>query len=558
MPAAAARYTWAAVAALAAAGGAPCLGQDPAPDAGAATAAAAEPAPPAPPAPIPAAFDSPASTIETFLEAMDDPADEARAIECLSLDIEGADTARENALRLLGVLNRLAETRGWAHPTAEDLASGRTLSGLRGDEYVVFPRYPGQLRADTGDLSVALARQDDGTWRFSAETVRDIDELYDRVEHLPVLAGLADVRARSTSLWIQSLLPEVLVANEFIGLKYWQWAGLFAVILAGIVLDFALRIALSIVSRRAIARKGGEARPDTIRKTVRPFGLAAAALLWLWSIRLLGLPAEALKVLLPAVRLFAMLATVWAGFRVADLVTEVLISRAARTRTKFDDLLMPLIRKTVKVFIFAFGLIYIADSLNIDIAPLLAGLGIGGLGFAFAARDTIENFFGSVTIITDQPFQIGDVVEIGDVMGTVEDLGFRSTRIRTFYNSQVTIPNGNLVRAVVDNWGRRQYRRWNTKIGVTYDTPPDRIEAFCEGIRGLIHEHPRTRKDSFYVRLNDFGASSLDVILYVFFEVPDYAAELEARERLMLDIIRLAERIGVEFAFPTQTVHVKQ
>jgi MscS family membrane protein len=147
-------------------------------------------------------------------------------------------------------------------------------------------------------------------------------------------------------------------------------------------------------------------------------------------------------------------------------------------------------------------------------------------------------------------------VVIGDVEGTVEDIGFRSTRIRTFYNSLVTIPNGNLVRATVDNYGRRKYRRWKTHVAITYDTPPDRIEAFCEGIRELIRKHPYTRKDYYMVYFNQFAASSLNILLYAFHETPDWATELRERHRLFVDIVRLAKRLGVEFAFPTQTVHL--
>ena len=210
----------------------------------------------------------------------------------------------------------------------------------------------------------------------------------------------------------------------------------------------------------------------------------------------------------------------------------------------------------MKVFIFVFGMIYIADSLNIKVAPLLAGLGIGGIGFAFAARDTLENFFGSLTVVVDRPFQVGDWVVIGDVEGTVEDVGFRSSRVRTFYNSLVTIPNGNLVRATVDNYGRRKYRRWKTHVSITYDTPPEKIEAFCEGIRELIRVHPYTRKDYYQVWLHQFAPSSLDVLVYMFFEAPDWTTELRERQRLILDIIRLANHLGIEFAFPTETVHL--
>jgi MscS family membrane protein len=523
------------------------------------------PAAAAVPPPVPAAFNSPAATLRTFLEAMAEPPDYERAVACMDLTRVGEDAGRDEAIKLWGILNRIEVVAFWQHPAARDLRDPQRAQRFRSlseGEYVFFPRYPDHAwvfaRADLGDHEIVLAPMDDRSWRFSAETVEDLDDFYDRISSLPVLEGLADETRRSLSLRLQSLLPDGLVENKFLGLKYWQWIGLFALILLGVVLDYIVRFIVAIISRRIITRQGGEAARDTIRKTVRPFGLAAAALFWLGTVRLLGLPAEALTVVLFAARFFAMLAGVWAGFRVTDLVAEVLVRKAGRTETKFDDLLVPLVRKTVKIFIFIFGLIYIADSLRIEIAPLLAGLGIGGIGFAFAARDTLENFFGSVTVIVDRPFQVGDWVVIGDVEGTVETLGFRSTRIRTFYNSLVTIPNGNLVRATVDNYGQRKYRRWKTHIAVTYGTPPDRLEAFCEGIREIIRLPAYTRKDYYRVWLHQFGASSLDVLVYMFHEAPDWTTELRERHRFMLDIIRLADRLGVEFAFPTETVHLYQ
>ena len=382
----------------------------------------------------------------------------------------------------------------------------------------------------------------------AAETLLTVDD-----------AGSDTAAAAAVSPWVQYVedhLPDVLVTNAFLTLKVWQWIGLALLILLGMALDLLVRGVISVITTRLIARQGGETSPETLRKTVRPFGLLAAAALWLFLLPALGLHESTLQILLAAVKFFLTLAGVWSAYRVTDLLSEFFASKAAKTETKVDDLLIPLLRKTAKIFIAAFGLIYIADSLHIQIAPLLAGLGIGGIGFAFAARDTLENFFGSITVIVDRPFQIGDWVQIGDTKGTVEELGFRSTRIRTPYNSLVTIPNGNLVRAVVDNYGKRKYRRFKTHLGLTYDTPPDKIEAFCEGIRELIRHHPYTRTDYYHVWLNEFGASSLDVLVYMFYEAPDYQTELRERHRLMLDIIRLADRLGVQFAFPTQTLHI--
>ncbi|MEO1087164.1 MAG: mechanosensitive ion channel family protein, partial [Acidobacteriota bacterium] len=177
---------------------------------------------------------------------------------------------------------------------------------------------------------------------------------------------------------------------------------------------------------------------------------------------------------------------------------------------------------------------------------------------ALAAQDTVKNLFGSLTVILDQPFSVGDWVKIGDIEGTVVELGFRSTRIKTFYDSTITLPNAGLISASVDNLGARTYRRWSTTLSLAYETPAEKVEAFCEGVRELVRKHPQTRKDSYQVYLNSFSAASIDVLLYIFFQTPDWAGELAARHRMALDIMRLAQSLGVEFAYPTQTLYLKR
>ena len=180
------------------------------------------------------------------------------------------------------------------------------------------------------------------------------------------------------------------------------------------------------------------------------------------------------------------------------------------------------------------------------------------LALALAAQDTVSNFFGSLMVILDRPFQVGDWIKTGDVEGTVEEVGFRSTRIRTFYNSLITLPNANLIKASVDNLGDRTYRRWSTRLGIAYDTPPEKIDAFCEGIRELVRKHPYTRKDYYHVYFNEFGSDSLQILVYVFFFTPDWATELRERHRLGVDIVRLAAELEIEFAFPTQTLYLRR
>ena len=202
------------------------------------------------------------------------------------------------------------------------------------------------------------------------------------------------------------------------------------------------------------------------------------------------------------------------------------------------------------------GAVNLAPLLGLHITPLLGALGVGGIGFAFAAQNTLENLFGSVTVVLDRPFSVGDWVQIDGVDGSVEEVGLRSTRVRTFYNSLVSIPNAKLTTAIVDNYGERNYRRFKANLGLRYESSPEQIEAFCSGVKALVMDRADTRKDVCYVELNSFGDSSLNVLLYMFFDCETWADELRGRHELMLDILRLAQGLGVEFAFPTQTLHI--
>jgi MscS family membrane protein len=288
----------------------------------------------------------------------------------------------------------------------------------------------------------------------------------------------------------------------------------------------------------------------------RPFGLLMIAAIFRWTLPVLGLEPEHHRILLFAAGFALAVACVWTAYRVVDVVCAYLRGKAALTENSFDDLLVPLIERTLKILITIAGLVYMASLLSGDLYGIIAGLSIGGMAFAFAAQESIKNLFGTFTVLLDKPFALGDYVSIGSIEGTVEAVGFSSTRLRTPYDSLITIPNSRFITSEVDNYGARQYRRIKTVLGVTYDTPTAKLEAFCEGVRELIRRHPHTRKDSFHVYVNEFGANSIDVMLYCFIETTERAVELRERERLFLDILRLAETLKVEFAFPTRTVHM--
>jgi MscS family membrane protein len=250
------------------------------------------------------------------------------------------------------------------------------------------------------------------------------------------------------------------------------------------------------------------------------------------------------------------LSLVWAVYRLVDVLAETMAAKAAVTESKLDDQLVPLVRKSLKVLTVIAGLLFLLENLNVDVTSLLAGLGIGGVAVALAAKDTVANFFGSIMIFIDRPFQIGDWVVVSGVEGIVEEVGFRSTRIRTFYNSLVTVPNAKFMEANIDNYGARQYRRSYFTLNVTYDTTVDQMQSFVEGIRAIIQNNPYTRKDYYEVHMSGFGAHSLDVMVYFFFKVKSWTEELRERHHVLLEIMRLAADLGIVFAFPTQTLQV--
>ncbi len=419
-----------------------------------------------------------------------------------------------------------------------------------GPPWVVISRLEGD---------VVLARQPDGEWRFSAETVERLPAMAEAVAGAEIVEGVeAAARSISPAVWLRSRMPAGLRESTFL-LENWQWLGILVLVLLGLVVD---RLATAVATRlwaTFFRRKTPEdLEPGLAHASARPFGVIAMALTWTLGLPWLGLPPQPLGIFAFAVTFLVAAGAVWAAYRAVDVLAAFFEARARRTASKFDELLVPLVRKSLKIFIAAFGLVFVAENLDLHITGLLAGIGIGGLALALAAQDAVKNLFGSLTVILDRPFEVGDAIVAAGVEGTVVELGFRSTRIRTFDDSLVTLPNSNLIDAVVANRGKRNYRRWKTMLSLTYDTPPEKIEAFCEGVRELIRRHPHTRKDRFEVRFNQFGAASLDILIYLFFDTRDWSVELESRHRLGIDILRLAERLGVEFAFPTQTIHLLQ
>jgi MscS family membrane protein len=222
-----------------------------------------------------------------------------------------------------------------------------------------------------------------------------------------------------------------------------------------------------------------------------------------------------------------------------------------------DSQLIRLMTRLITIIVSIFILVVGADRVGLPAYSVLAGLGVGGLAVALAAQQTLANLLGSLIIMFEKPFAVGDLIRLNDIEGTIENVGFRSTRIRTLHNSLVTIPSSQLVNSTVDNMELREYRRVKTVLNLTYDTPVEKIRDFVEAVRHTVINHPDTRKDNVQVVFYDLGPHSLDILVNFFVKVPDREAELKERQRILLDILRMAETLGIRFAFPTQTLHIE-
>lgn len=398
-------------------------------------------------------------------------------------------------------------------------------------------------------------------WKFTKESLAILNDLWDTTykDRQPI-AGFQSEAPKVMALqlrdWMNDKAPFLM--NELFLFENWKWLGLLFSIMLGMVVSRFATFFLVRIIRRVFSEENMRLDEKLERDFIRPIRVGIMAWVWWLALKPLSLPGDILSKLKIAITTVSCMAFVWGIYRLVDILGTYITKKALLTENKYDDMIVPLIVRSLKLFIICVGAIWVLEMNNFETVKILAGFGLFGMAMALAAKDTLGNIFGSLTVLMDRPFEIGDWVQIGDVDGSVEQVGIRSTRVRTFYNSVVTVPNALLTNAVIDNYGARRYRRYKTTIGVTYDTPPEKIDAFCEGIRELIRQHPYTRKDYFHVYLNDFGASSLDIMLYCFHECPDWSTELRERHRLMTDIIRLAKSMGVEFAFPTSTLYMKQ
>jgi MscS family membrane protein len=505
----------------------------------------------------PLKLDSPRDTMKVFMESMnkykkgvetqnDDLIMEIeKATRCLDTSklnpLVRVEKAREAAIFLKEVLDRV-------YPL--------NLQEIPGDSAVAEANpIPKWYVPDTEILIVLRPNENlDPEYLFSAETVSHASEYFRRTKHMPYLKNSGGGASYQLP-WMERVFP-AWAQKKYWFLHLWQWMGLGLAILLGTVLRYISRFLFFILLK--LARKTDTEWDDKILQTLgRPVGYILGVGFWYLFLFGSGIEGKPYAVIDFILKLFMGFAFVYFVYNLSDLVVSIMKHNAIQSKAPIDDQLIPLLSKSIRIFFVIVGILIAIQNMGVNVMSLIAGLGIGGLAIALAAKDTAANLFGSAMIFMDRPFKIGDHIIIDGKEGIVEEIGFRSTRIRTWDDSLVSLPNSIVANANIENMGARRHRRSVILLSVTYDTSPEKMEAFLEGIKYILQKNPLVVPELTNVAFRGFGDSALSVLMQFSLSVDSFPKMLEGRQLVFLEVMKLAKELDITFAFPTRTVHVE-
>ena len=370
-------------------------------------------------------------------------------------------------------------------------------------------------------------------------------------------------------LFAQTNLPaeaEAAIARlpqaEFMGIDLWRYITALVILILG----FSLKKFLEVVVIRRLVNVFSKTSFKYDEEVVRALGKPLSAFVIVGCVYLatlfiagdLSLTDDVETLIRKSYLVGIGFIMVWGAYRLVDVFAQYLDDVASKDDDAVKGQFVPVIKQSLRIFTLIIGGLTILSSLDVDIKALLGGLGIGGIAIALAAQDAVGNFIGTLSIFTDRPFKVGDWIIVGDkVDGNVEQIGFRSTKVRTWPKTLMSIPNKVLATEIIDNWSRMPKRRVKMTVGVTYSTTADQMEELLRRIRQLLIDDEGVDSDFFLVRFTDFGASSLDVFLYYFTKSIKWDEHLAVRERVNLNIMRVIREMGLSIAFPTRSIHLE-
>ncbi|MEA2553955.1 MAG: MscS family rane protein [Fimbriimonadaceae bacterium] len=346
--------------------------------------------------------------------------------------------------------------------------------------------------------------------------------------------------------WAEGFAPPL--TDIRFGLEIWQWIALLILLLASLVAGFLVRQIVTLSLRARYRVPGLEFSQSSKRGTRRAAALLVAVGIWFLALPELGLPPHTWLLIERIVQLTATLASIWLLASLWNALCDLLLHRSQTIDQRAERLLVPVTRKFVTAIIVTGGLLALLALIGVNVLGIIAGLGIGGLALALAAKDSVENLIGSLTILFDMPFALGDWVKIDKVEGIVEQINLRSTRIRTFEDSLITLPNSNLIRASVENFGSRRFRRQKFVLRLSHDSDPEQVDSFSEELRAHIAQLEGIVPEKTVVELNEITDQWIGILVICFLDANSATDELKLRSRLMSQILRIAKTRGLKFA----------
>lgn len=361
--------------------------------------------------------------------------------------------------------------------------------------------------------------------------------------------------------WLHERMPEWLVGSGPLGLLWWQWAALAALVPLSIAVGALLARFARLVLNRVVKHTSARWDDALVEVIMPPLRWVMSLLAFRALLEAIAIDPSAEANVGAAMRALIFLCLFWTVFRGLDRVQRSATAGEWAKARPVAHALLPIAMRVSKVVIAIIAIISLLSYLGYPVAGLIAGLGIGGIAIALAGQKTVENLFGAFTIGIDQPFREGDLVSVDGVFGNIEAIGLRSTRVRTLERTVVSIPNAQMAESRVETFAERDRIRFRIVVGVVYETTGAQLEKIVAGFRKVLDEHPRIRreeKDDVQVRFMGFGASSLDIEVIAYFLTADFPEFRVLREQVLFDFIRVVEGAGSSFAFPSQSLYVKE
>ncbi|HEY5999513.1 MAG TPA: mechanosensitive ion channel family protein [bacterium] len=400
------------------------------------------------------------------------------------------------------------------------------------------------VRGRDGAVDLLLARvpgpAGGEVWRIAASTVRRVPDLYAEYGY---------------PLFVDRL-PREFVDWRALGMDLWQWLGLAVLALAAWLLGFSAAWVLRRIALLLVRRTESDLDDRIADALHRPVRLMLTLYLLLASTYWLRLSMGAQAALVRTARGLTIALLTWVFLRVVDLLSRAAQERMAREERRGAVSMVNLGRRAGKVLIVALGVLGLLQNLGFNVTGVVAGLGIGGLAVALAAQKTLENVFGGVVLTVDRPIRVGDLCKFGDKVGTVEDVGLRSTRVRTLDRTVVSVPNAELAAIEIENFTVRDRFRIAAKLGVRCETTPQQMRRLVAAIREAFLAHPKVVRDPLVVSFAGFGPSALEIEVSAFVDTRDNEEFLAVREELYLRMMDLVAEAGTAFAFPSQTLYL--